>query len=666
MLAIAHSAADVTREVAQARANTALDRGRRYGSVPTDEVQARAGALARMQRSGSSDINLSIQKPRDLDYWWQRNNDFYDVDSDKGLQSLRDICTRLYASHPLIGSAVDIFSKWPVVGAEFRCKDEKLVEFYSDLFFDTLNYEDFLVDIGREHWTVGEALPLGTWNETLGVWEHDELVQPKDVAIRKSAFRRDPTFLMRLPHEIRQLLREKQPVHEYQALIANYPDLVHFAKTDQMIPISNHLLKQIKFVGKTFHDRGIPIMSRGLRAVLQEEMLNGAQDAISDRLATPLILAKVGASASELGTQTPWIPDPSQIAQFESMIDSALAADFRMLTTHFAVNVESVFGREVMPNFDADFERLTERILQVFGMSKTMLSGAGSGQTYAADALNRDLITQLASAYQRQLKRFVRERMLVVAEAQGHYDYETRGGRRYPIMEEVLIVDEQGNQRIEERPKLLVPDLHLKAMTMTDEETEQRFFDTMVANGVPISRQTRFANKPIDYEEEIERVREEKIREAVEAQETRKAIYLTLVRKGLPIPEDLKADFEPTARTPEQKTVEQGVAAPLDQGDPAPPMLGDTQPVPVLDGLPPGTAEEQASEGEPAPAPAVRQRPPESDEQRKDMPKAASIELPVLDDVTGEKKNVKIAAGGIVLGPKHIGRRPVAWTTEED
>lgn len=657
-LAVARTAGDVSRAKADRDAALALSRGTALGPVPTDQAQVRQGTLQRL--GSSSSVNLSLQKPRDPEFWWRRNNDFYDIENDRGLEDLRRLCHRLYTSHPLIGSAVDIFSKWPVVGAEFRCKDEKLTEFYSDLFFDTLNYEEFLVDIGREHWTVGEALPLGTWNSTLGVWSADELIHPRDVRITKSPFLREPVMEMRLPAEILRIISTRQPPEQYNALISQYPDLVEFATHSQMLPVSNHLLKQIKFKGSTFHPRGIPIMSRGIRAVLQEEMLNSAQDSVADRLATPFILARIGASASDLGTQQPWVPTPDQIADFEGMFDAALAADFRMMTTHFAVNVDNVFGREAMPNFDPDFERLGERILQVWGLSKTMLSGASGGQTYAADAINRDLITQLSNTYQRQLKRFVRERMLVVAEAQGHYDYETRGSKRYPIMEEVLEVLPDGTQRIVEQPKLLVPDLHLKPMTMADEKAEEEFFAASEAAGYPISMRTRFANRPVDFDDEIEQTREEQVRRVVEEQKTRKAAYQALADEGLPIPEDLRKDFEPRVDQPPAGT------AALDTGSPPPPMLGeDTAVTPMLTPnaeVAPVAQEPGAAAGpvplptnQFAPPPQGRTRPPESDEQRANMPKPASVVIPLTNHVTGKVENVTFEGDSLVAGPSHIG-----------
>jgi hypothetical protein len=74
--------------------------------------------------------------------------------------------------------------------------------------------------------------------------------------------------------------------------------------------------------------------------------------------------------------------------------------------------------------------------VQAFGLSKTMLAGAGSGETYAADALNRDLVTQLLTDTPALHQELLPDRMLVVAEAQEHYDYDVRNGKRYVKMEE--------------------------------------------------------------------------------------------------------------------------------------------------------------------------------------------------------------------------------------
>jgi hypothetical protein len=569
-------------------------------------------------------------------------------------------CRWIYMSHPLISSAIDIFSKYPLTGMELSCKDEKLVEFYSELFFEQLNYEEFLVDLGRERWTVGEAWPLGSFNETLGVWEDDELINPDNIEVERSPFLKEPRFKMRLPDTIRQIIEKRDPKWEFEALMRAYPELANFMGKDALMPVSNVLLKQIKFKGDTFHERGVPIMMRGFRAIIQEEMLNAAQDAIADRLYTPLVLAKIGAGAQELGTQAPWIPNDTDLDDFTEALDAALAADFRVLTYHFAVNMETVFGKEVMPNLDDDYERLAEKQLQVFGLSKTMLMGAAGGETYAADALNRDLVSQLLTDHQRLIKRFFKSRMLVVAEAQQHYDYTEANGHKMPLMEEVLEIDEEsGEERIVEQPKLLVPDVHIKTMNMQNEKDMRQFIEALQQQGVPISMKTRLINIPIDLAEEYEQVREEVVQQKVEAQKTRRETYEALKAQNLPIPEELREDFEPRVAQDQtgQATPDIGIG------------LMDQPEVQLMTGLPKADAEDDGPPPSPPALPPGQEelpdnviplaRPPESDEMRKQMPKPMSMKVNIPDVETGAFKEKEITPT-LINGPRHVGMRRYA------
>lgn len=633
----------------------------------------------RASAARSGEIEIATSRPRDPMFYWERNNLPYKIDDEAELQRIRKYCRLLYLTHPVVASAIDIYSKYPLTGMEFVCKDKAVTEFFSELMFDQLDYEEFLIWVLREYWTVGEAFPFGSFNEILGVWEDDELLNPDDVRVIQSPFHRKPRFEMKLPEVVRNIVRDRKPEWEYEALMRAYPELVHFQHEDAYMPVSNTLLHHLPFRAHTFHPRGIPILMRGMRAITQEEMLNSAQDALASRVYTPLFLAKLGATASDLGIGTAWVPTEADIAEFNTRLDAALAADFRVLTTNFAVSMEPVFGRENFPDFTNDFERLTERILQVFGLSKTMLSGGDAGQTYAADALNRDLVTQLLTQSQRLIKRFVRERMLVVAEAQQFYDYEVRNGERFVIMEEVLEVDPNtGEQTIVEQPKLLVPDLQIKAMDVRREDEFRKFIEAAVAAGVPISQKSRFANIPIDLEEERDAVVKEQVDNAVAEQEARKQTYEALVSRRLPIPKDLLDDFGPKAQS------EPGQEAPAPAAQEAPPgpplqTLDGMDPHPALVPTPQDTKAEQQQEGQ-APTRALPRnkmmdqgtRPPESDEQRRGMPVAAALagwgEVdPMIFTTNDEGESVPVldgdgrpVIGTLTHGPRHIGMRRYA------
>jgi len=654
-----NSARDAYQEAAFKRLGKSLIRG---GAAQTDgspeAEQMRRNRRVAMKKTGAATPTMAFAtgRPRDPLFYWKQNNLPYEIDDEAQLRQLRQYCRLLYQTHPVIASCIDIYTKYPLLGMELRCKDEQITQFYEDLFFteDGLNYDEFLLDVGREYWTVGEAWPFATFNESLGIWDDEELLNPDDVTVQRSAFLKEPRFLIRLPETIREVMQRRQPAWEYEKLMKVYPELARYAGADDLMPVSNILLRQLKFKGDTFAKRGIPLLMRAMRAVMQEEMLNAAQDAVADRLYTPLVLVKLGASATDLGTEAPWIPTQDDLEEFMESLDAALAADFRALVHNFAVTMEPVFGREAMPDMTADFERLEDRILQAFGLSKTMLSGASSGETYAADALNRDLVSQLLTTYQDMIKRHFRQRALVVAEAQEHYDYDERNGKRYVKMEEILEIDEEtGEERIVEQPKLLVPELTMQTMSLSDEAAEREFFEALRAAGVPISMKTRLMASGIDFEDEVERTQDESVALAVAEQETRKKTFQALKDKGLPIPADLRADFQPVAQQaqmPAMPDATQGIQTPqmgMTPGVPTPTLaptqmdLGANMPAGgvAMPGMP-ATPVDGTENGGEVPEEGD-QRPPESDEQRGGMPKPAVLFRQSQRTRTAARENYK-------------------------
>jgi hypothetical protein len=625
----AASAEQLSPEVAEARKNRRINA--RTASLGRRTAYSTGGAGG----SGFSDIQFATGRPRDPLFYWRQNNLPYDFSQNEELAKVRAFCRLLYQTDPIVGSCVDIFSKFPVVGAHLECKDQRLTDFYEDLFFnddgDGLDYSEFLVDIGREYYTTGEAWPFATFNEDLGIWDDEELLNSDDIKVERSPFLKEPRYFTRLPWTIRQILTTRQPAWEYNKLVTEYPELAAYTAENAFMPVSGVLLRQLKFKGDTFNLRGLPLLTRAMRSMLQQEMLNTALDSIADRLYTPLLLAKLGASATDLGTSVPWIPTDDDLENFELALDAALAGDFRVLIHNFAVELESVFGRENMPDLSMDFERIEDRILQVFGLSRTFLMGAGEGQTYAADALNKQLVEQLMTTYQKMLMRHFRQRALIVAEAQEHYDYEERNGRRFVIMEEVLETDEEtGEKRITEQPRLLVPDLKCAVLNFRDEDTTRQFVEAIRASGIPVSQRTRTRGLGIDLDEERERSQDEAVADIVAQASTRKQAFIELRNAGLPIPADLMADFAPVAQVEGVPPAVAGQQMMIDRMGAQPIPLPDLAPTPEdaaqaeqmeaemggpVNAPPEGEEAGQDAGGEP-------QVPPESSEQRGPMPKA--------------------------------------------
>jgi len=725
-------------------------------------------------------------------------------------------------------------SKFPLTDMRVVSKDPELEEFYKTLFIEDLDYEFFFEQILHEYWTCGEAFPYGQWNAMLGIWEDDELIDADDVNVIKTPFNKTPRLEMKLPKTLRDILENREPEWEYNKLVSIYPELLHFVLNDEYMPVSGELMKQIAFRADTFHPRGLPILLRAFRTVYQEEMLMAAQDAIASRLYTPLVLAKLGATAQDTGMNMAWMPSQGDIQQFQDALEAALMADFRVLTYHFGIDMELVFGKEAMPDFTPDFDRIVDRILQTFGMSQTALMGAGclagdtligvnragkgsqmpielivrrlandpdlpvrkwcediptyvaqanggvsrlgllrdawesgiketvelttdtrrsirataehpflteagewvplgelrvgdfvqvnvleqinterivsivahglemtydigmveephnflangfvvhnSGETYAADALNFQLVSMLLTKAQKLLKKFWKDRCMIVAEAQGHYDYIEINGKKYPVMEEVVKKDEEtGEEYIEEQPKLLIPDIEFREMSMADEESQSQFIEALVASGVPISAKHRLHNTKVDLEEEREELIKERVANFEAEQQARKEIYITGMAKGYPLPQDIIDDFQPMADVSDHSDP---LNAPGAASETSPvPSIGDPAANPML--MPPPGGDIDPETGEPMvpdamaadqpqaaviPLPRNRSRPPESDERREDMPKASvrlasgkeifPIDAHEITYVTKDgERTVVEGKYRLLTGPDHIGRR---------
>jgi LAGLIDADG-like domain len=959
-----------------------------------------AKTIGRTAAATGSDAQWAWPKLHDpFEYWRERTWWFNMEDPDEQTRKIRDWARLLYTTHYLVPSLIDIYTRYPLLDIEFVHHDKRISDFYNELFFDGLNYQEFLFDLGREHWTVGEAFAMGSWHDGIGAWEEDEIINPNDVIVAKNRALRTYQFHVKVPQEIKRLIERREPAQEYQMLMQLYPDVVAWARQDKEIPVSDVIMKQIKFkcvtpdtdvltpsgpvpagdlkvgdpvfawdtendrvvvshvqanslrdpetvvkittkfgrtikttlehpfwikntiksentcltcnrtfdnpkskaghiggsknsanphyfpansiiqewvqaqnlrvgdlvrvgshcsfgsefldpdlarfigmmigdgsytnsdfsitsndqeivdwirkfvekydcsipemassslqyriksnenldkragrtgsnklinlfrevgiFGQTCHNKvvpkiiwesgpqawwnflsgyldtdgcffdgdyprvywtssnkdllndvqlmlsllgvsstlndgcvivqnhiglsilsenlntlmprkqvhsrevvkntykdtvewdaiesievlgeevtcalsianyhshitaglvthntnpwsehGTPILLRAFRMLMLEESLNAAQDAIADRLYSPLILATLG--LPDVDQDGPWIPDATELQALRDDLAMAINSDFRLMTYHHGLQIQNAFGRESMPRLDADFMRVESKIMQVFGIGADLLQG-GQGGTYAAGALNRELITQMLSTYQHKIEQFIRSRMEPVAERQGHYEMRKIGGQMVPVMETVLMVDEEtGAEYIEERPKLAIPEVRFRSMNLRDETIERGFLQQLQAAGFPISLGTLAVNIPIDFDDEVEARKDEKIKTVVAEQEFKRDLFNQLFTLQLPIPPEYVQEYQAYLAMLENPAMAAQLAPGAMAGLVTPPSA------PNMTGATAGASDAAlASEVYPSIANQTtrgteRQRPEESYEQRKSQPK---------------------------------------------
>jgi hypothetical protein len=590
-------------------------------------------AMRQMRRHGSSDTALAIPRFYDPMEYWDLSGLPWNMADEGHRHKLHKWMQLFYATHYLVPILVDIFTRFPLVGLEIECPDPDLKDFYEDLFLDQLKYEDFLMEVGRQYWCSGEAFPLGSFNENLGVWEREELINPELIVIETIAPLGNQVMKLVPSESLKRLVREKTPASEYKQLEDNFPEIIPYLMREEPIPVSDVLLKQIAFKNSPWDTHGTPILLRALRTLMHEEKLLASQDAIAERLYSPLILAKLGAPDMG-GDYGPWLPDPGQLEEFRDDLDVALSADFRVMVYHYALEMQNVFGREQVPDLGNDFDRIERRLMQVFGINPSLLSGGDSGQPYASSALHAEFMNQMLRTFQNVLKEHFRSRAAVVAEAQGHYAYDKKGTSRIPIMEDVVEYDDEGKMHIVQKPKLLIPELGMAAFDLRDEATERQFRAQLRSMGVPIPDDKLMVGVDMEFDDLLDEMSKEIMKKTVQQQQVKLDTYKVLKAKKLPIPPALKAEVEgivagedPAAMGGEPGGP--GGPGPMGPGGPGisgPPGGGSTVIGPPLPGDLAGDLGVNPGSGmgppptSPLDAGGAGARPPVSDERRPGMP----------------------------------------------
>lgn len=619
--------------------------------TPNDNMGPGVSLNRKFGAATGTNSEWAMPKLHDPFEWFRERTWWFNMeDPDEQTRKIRDWARLIYTTHYLVPSMIDIYSRFPLLGMEFSHPDKRVNEFFSELFWDGLQYQDFLYSLSREHWLIGDVFALGSWNDGIGAWEADELINPNDVVVAKNRALRTYQYHIKVPEEVKKLVETRQPEKEFAMLMAMYPDVVEYAKKDVEIPVSDVIMKGIPYKSNPWAEHGTPILMRAFRQLMMEESLMASMEAISDRLYSPLILATLGLPDAD--QDGPWIPDAEELGALRDDLAMTINADFRLMVYHHGLQIQNAFGRESMPRLDQDFYRIQANYMMVFGIGSELLQGGKSGATYASGALNRELITQMLTTHQHQIKHFIQGRARAVAERQGFYEYRNVGGHPVPIMETVLVVDEEtGAQFVEERPKLAIPDIIFQSMSLQDENVEHQFLQQLAGMGLPVSFQTFTRNVGIDFEDEVDTVKKEKVDLVIAEQQVKKDIFDRCFQLQLPIPMEYQAEYEAYIMQLQDPQLAEQLRPGAIQG------LGSPSPIPNIGGTPVHTD----ANGIPNMYPSIanqetldatqKKHPPESHEQKKTQPKQSKSGKPNGP----QKKTASVEDGEMLVISKKTG-----------
>jgi len=106
-----------------------------------------------------------------------------------------------------------------------------------------------------------------------------------------------------------------------------------------------------------------------------------------------------------------------------------------------------------------------------------------------------------------------------------------------------MVDEETGEEYIEERPKLAIPEVSFRTMNLRDEKVERDFITQLAEHGFPVSLRSQAVNIPIDFKEELEQRTEEKILTTMAEQEFKVQLFERLKSKQWPVPVELQEEY---------------------------------------------------------------------------------------------------------------------------
>lgn len=537
-------------------------------------------------------------------------NNYLDIDHDEeSRKNLLDGVEVIMKTQPVMRACLEVYSRYPVAGAHLECKNKDVNDFFEEIFFKDLDYENFLIDVGREYWQYGEVFVNGVWDDSLGIWIEEELLDPRDMQIISVPFSSQNIMKFVPNADMKriatgtgidsQIFRDENP--EFADLIARGEDIL--ISPDRCVHLAN------KDSIRDLH--GTPIALRAWNTLRLEDRLQSAMLATADRMYAPLLLFSLGGN---LADGTPYIPSANSISTFRSKLDQALASDFRALVTNQFVNVQEVIRGDKMANFKNDIDMYDDRFFMAWGLSSSILKPQSG--PYATSAMEFELASQMLSSYQKCLCQLYNRRAAFVAEAHEIYDYDIKGGVKVDKYEwrevwDPTAKDGEGSFVVKEVPKLLYPELKMETINFNTTEKTRDFLMNLYKAGIPVARQNLFMGTDIDYQATSQQASQDKIHDAITKAKEHQAIFKACVEQGLPVPPDTAKFIQDGIPALDQKDLLEKIMPKNDKEDDV-----ENDPTDVTD--PSDAAYDPDEYGNGA-------RPSESDEMRSEMPKAASL-----------------------------------------
>jgi len=405
-------------------------------------------------------------------------------------------CRHFYRTEPIIATAIDMHTEFPISDFNTVCKDQYISNFFNYMLFDKLNIYDLLLNIGLEYWKIGDVFPYGQLNEAEGIWERFVCYDPDYINIQTSVLVDEPIIELIPDASIKSIVQGGQ--HGEFAQIYNQlsADMISQIKQDKNIILDNRLISHIAHKASPYEIWGTPIMMRCFKTLIYKDKLRTAQDAIANRHIMPLRVAKIGQAGEAMPTQ-------EDIDSFRDMLYEADGDPSFFLVYHYGLQFDYVGSSGHILPLNSEFDFIQKELMNGLGINEAMLNG--EGPTYANAEVGFNTLAKRYMSYRLRLESWMKYKVLrPISEIQGFY--ESVNGE---IHSKYMTPKQRKISAARKDMQLIVPDIRWQQEDLSSNSNLMNIMQNLRDKGL-ISARTMLPMVGVDPDIELNNLKEEK------------------------------------------------------------------------------------------------------------------------------------------------------------
>ena len=399
-----------------------------------------------------------------------------------------------YENEPKAAAGIDFYAGFPMNGFTLECKDKKVLAFYEHLI-DKINLSYWFRKISHEYFLLGDVfvftevdcphcgghgvLPDGRQcNHPDGTFKRILILNPDFIEVNNSQLAEKPTIALIPDDDLKKVVQHKKPKEVYENIPQNVKDMI---SSGAAIPLSSRCVSHLRHKGSPYGVYGESLLRRLFMVIAYKTKLMTANWIMAERHILPIRIAKVGNDnrpASEY-----------DIADVQSQLASVANDPNLTIVTHHAFELIHEGATGKIHDIASQLEYVGKEMLDGLMLNQGLLNGELAG--YSSVAIGAETMIRRLETWRQELAEWCEKNIfLPIAQMQGFVD---------------VSKSEMINETVYLYPKVKWNDLKLR-----DNSQYLQSLSQLHDKGI-ISTQKLLQEFNIDYDQEINRIREEQI-----------------------------------------------------------------------------------------------------------------------------------------------------------